>query len=176
MTRQQRFETALDAEVYAAAWAYARRLAGCREDAEDLLQESLVHAFRRLDQLRDMGRFKGWLLSIVRTQFLTWRRRSLARPPVTAELPQLGTMDPDPLAGRLSEALARLPEYQREVLSLFHLDGLSLEETAQVAGCGVQAIRQRLYRARRALRRQLSAIPEPIGIAVPVGGDYRETY
>lgn len=176
LTRQQRFESALDDEAYAAAWAYSRRLTDSRLDAEDLLQEALAHAYRRLDQLRDPDRFKGWLLSIVRTQFLSWRRQTVARPPIISELPQLGRRDPDPLAGPVAEALAALPEPQHEILSLFYLDGLSLAETGQVLGIGPTAVRQRLYRARYALRRRLEANPAFHGTPVPAGGDYHEVY
>ena len=64
----------------------------------------------------------------------------------------------NPLAEPIAEALARLPHAQREILSLFYLDGLNLEETGWVLGITPQVASQRLYRARRSLRRLL---PEP---------------
>ena len=170
LTRQKRFEAALDTQSYEAAWRYARRLMDRREDAEDLLQTALVQAFRRHDQLRDPDRFKGWLLSIVRTQFLSWRRSQLSRPRVQDVLPVTCATEPDPLAEQLAEVMVQLPEPQREILSLFYLDGLNLEETGQVLDVEPQAVRQRLYRARQALRRKLESSPETLAQAVVSGG------
>ena len=170
LSRQQRFEAVLDSQSYEAAWRYARRLTDRREDAEDLLQTALVHAYRRLDQLRDQTRFKGWLMSIVRTQFLTWRRSQLARPRFQDELPETRAEEPDPLAEQLAEVMVQLPEPQREILSLFYIDGLNLEETGQVLDIEPQAVRQRLYRARQALRRKLESSPAGTVLAVASGG------
>jgi len=175
LTRQQSFEAALDSQTYESAWRYARRLTDCREDAEDLLQAALTHAYKRHDQLRDPARFKGWLLSIVRTQFLSWRRSLQVRPRTVSELPQLSTGEPDPLADQLAEVMLKLPEPQREILSLFYIDGLNLEETGQVLDVDPAAVRQRLYRARQALRRKLDSSWEPAGAAVSRGGDCHET-
>ena len=60
-----------------------------------------------------------------------------------------------PQAGMLNAALAGLPKHQQELIGLFHLDDLSLAETAQTLGIGVNTVKQRLLRARAALKRQL---------------------
>ncbi len=171
---QQRFETLLTSEVYQAAWRYCLRLRRGREDAEDLLQESLVRAFTRLSQLRDEGRFKSWLLSIVRRRFLDRYRRERSRPPVLSE-PEPQPASEDPLAAHIAETLTRLPAPQRELISLFYIDGLSLKETGQVLGIRPQVVRQRLYRARRALRRLLDAAPIVTTTASSRGGECHET-
>lgn len=164
---RERFEELLTDQAYQAAWRHAYRLAtgtsgGTREDAEDLLQEALAQAYRSLPQLRDPSRFTAWLVSIVRTRFLDWRRRCLASG-VNLELDaercaEEATAIADPLGELVQEALLLLPAAQREIISLFYLDGLSLIETGQVLRIAPRAIRQRLHRARQALRRQLKLL------------------
>jgi RNA polymerase sigma-70 factor (ECF subfamily) len=168
------FEQALTDDVYQAAWRYALSLSGQRENAEDLLQESLTKAFIQFPRLRDPAKFKGWLLSIVRTVSIDRRRRERARPPVTPELPTLAAAAADPLAREVAEALAQLPQPQHELLSLFYLDGLSLEETGQVLGVGPRAVRQRLYRARQALRRRLQPARQRLERPLRQGGRCHE--
>lgn len=160
MDRTQ-FEAALTTEVYTAAWRYAWRLAaggrgGCQQDAEDLLQEALAQAWRQFGQLRDRGQFKAWLLSIIRTRYLNQLRMARRRPRVegepAAEL-RSGAEEQDLLQLEARAALSRIPEPERELLSLFYLEGLSLEATGVVVGLSARVVRQRLYRARQSLRR-----------------------
>lgn len=158
------FEVALSEEVYASAWRYAWRLAaagrgGCHQDAEDLLQEALTQAWRQFGQLRDVGQFKAWLLAIVRTRFLNRLRSSRRRPQADSDLPadlaspqQLEANDQE-LAARA--ALAMLQPAERELLELFYLEQLSLEETGIALGVSARVVRQRLYRARQNMRRIL---------------------
>lgn len=162
--RRERFEQLLTDEAYSLAWRYSCRLctAGAvvlREDAEDLLQESLAHAYRHLHQLREPASFKGWLLSIIRTQLINRRRAARGSWLSVEDLPELAdgaaTSAGDPLAGEMLAALTQLPVAQRELLSLFYIEGLSLKETGQVLRIAPRVVRQRLLRAREALRRRL---------------------
>jgi RNA polymerase sigma factor (sigma-70 family) len=153
---QEQFEEALAPAAYTRAWRYACRLAATREDAEDLLQEALIRAYRGFSRLRHRERFAAWLVSIIRNCYLSARRRETHRVVdfYWHQLVRDGALE-NPLSGPIAEALAELPPAQREVLSLFYLDGLSLEETGWVLGAAPQVVGQRLYRARRALRRLL---------------------
>jgi RNA polymerase sigma-70 factor (ECF subfamily) len=155
---QQQFERLLNNEAYEAAWRYACRLCQAREDAEDLLQESLARAFTRMAHLREPERFRGWLLSIVRSCFLNrYAKRKREKQALSYWHEYCGAHAfEDPLSLELADALARLPDAQSELLGLFYLQGLSLEETGQVLGISSIAVRQRLFRARSALRRQVS--------------------
>lgn len=172
----QRFERMLTPEVYEAAWRYASRLRATREDAEDLLQESLLQALSKLGALRDETSFRGWLLSIVRRKSIDQFRRMKARPAVTRELPQLAAYEADDaLSEHVLAALNQLPVAQQELLSLFYLDGLTLKETGQVLGIPPRAVRQRLFRARTALRGKLTL---PLAQGQPlrqVGGECNES-
>ncbi len=156
--------------VYQAAWRFAYSLAGSRADAEDLLQDALIRAFRGLDSLRDETRITGWLFSIVRTVYLDRLRWERSRPQAFAEPPPyLAAQDADPLSPAVAEALARLPRVQQQLLALFYLEGLSLTETGQALGIRPQAVRQRLFRARNALRRELGQL----GVAGPQNATLR---
>ncbi|MCC7477340.1 RNA polymerase sigma factor [bacterium] len=160
--QRERFERALSKEAYEAAWRYSCRLCRSREDAEDLLQESLARAFTRHGQLKDPQRFKGWLLSIVRSGFLNRYQRQRREDEQQSSYwyeHALQQQHEDPLALQLADAMARLPQQHCEVLGLFYLDGLSIEETGQVMGLSANVVRQRLFRARAAMRSLLNIDP-----------------
>ena len=157
---EQRFEEALTPEIYRGAWGFAARLCNTREDAEDLLQESLAKAFRNFGQLRDADKFKPWLFSIIRSLFLS----SIRKKQLPAENCYWMQFVADakfehPLCDKLGRAMFTLPEQQRIVLSLFYLDGLNLNEVGQVLGVSQRVVAQRLHRARHALRRKLAGVP-----------------
>ncbi len=172
--RIDRFEVALTPAIMETAWRYCCRLCYTREDAEDLLQDALAHSITRISQLRDLSKFKSWLLSIVRTQFLMQRRRkAVDKVPIDGEGETgavLADVRPAPDAGALSGDIAavmsRLTPEQREILSLFYLEGLSLAETGEVMGISQGAVQQRLFRARAALRRELSRLSTQVQVSV----------
>lgn len=154
--RQARFEKLLSADVYQAAWAYSCRLCANSQSAEDLLQDALSVAYMRIGQLRDVKTFKGWLFSIIRTRYIDLRRRHLSRP-ATLELPTVSAVEKGNRdADVVNAALARLPESQSELLCLYYYEELSVREVATVLGTSENTIKQRLLRARAALRRLLS--------------------
>lgn len=153
--QRERFERLLDAETYACAWGYARRLTaqdgGCRQDAEDLLQEALAQAWRGLAGLREEPRFKPWLLAIIRRRYLTRRKRAKPVQPLDGNS-ALAMPEDNPELCELLDALACLPAAPRELLSLFYLHGLSIAEVALVAGASAAVVNMRLARAREKLR------------------------
>jgi len=160
------FDALLTPSVYQAAWRYACYLAPVYEDAQDLLQEALAQALLRLHQLRDGARFKGWLLRVIRTEYLMARRRGArlkGRAPdrAPAGLLVLSPAD-DPQGGlgrlpsQLAAALIQLPNALREAVELYYLNELSAAEAGQVLGIRSGAVKVRLSRARALLRRALA--------------------
>jgi uncharacterized protein len=127
-------------------------------EAEDVVQETLLHAYLGLSQLRDPERFAGWLGAIVlNVARMTLRRRgahqrALAR--AFAE-PRSGMDDVDTVA-RVRESIELLPQREREVVTLHYVDGLSCEEVGALLGLSSGAVRVRLHRARARLRDQLA--------------------
>lgn len=152
---ERRLQELLTDEVYQSVWRYCYRLAGSQHDAEDLLQESLLVAFVKLPQLRNQDAFKGWMFSIVRSKFLKGKRRLGKAADVNVSALDNLPQENSELGVEIQAAIGRLPEAQREILSLFYLSGLSLEETGQALGIPGRAVKQRLFRARAALRRHL---------------------
>ncbi len=137
-----------------------------REDAraEDLTQETFITMLDHLPAWRGEGTVRGWVLSIARSRWLMMLRGERDQPVAEASLEQLGLaagwgtpMDPEELAARLEQrqvlerALLSLDAESREVLTLRDLEELTGEETAQVLGLSLAAMKSRLHRARLAL-------------------------
>ena len=146
----------------AAVLAYALRRTS-REDAADVVAETFLVAWRRLDDV-DEPTALPWLYAIARRvllsqQRVTRRQRAIAER-VAAVLPEAPET---PLGSpRVLEALAALTEAEREVLMLAAWEELSSSEAARVLGCSATAYRIRLHRARRRLRERLDGRAEPL--------------
>ncbi len=152
-----------------AAFNLARWLAGNAADAEDVVQEAYLRAFRYFDTFNG-GNMRVWLLAIVRNSFATWVRENRSGrlvfgsdAPVAEDSEEMmwatPQRDPETLllaridAATLDRLMAQLsPEY-REVLLLREVEDLSYREIATVAGVPVGTVMSRLARARLALRR-----------------------
>jgi len=161
-------------------YRFARRLCRHREDAEDVLQESLLAAARGLPRFRGASSLGTWLYTIARSFCIKKRRRSVFAPPevsldTEASVAAGGVADPSRRpdealeASRLEAALereiARLERPYREVLLLRDIEGLSSAEVARVTGLSVGAVKTRLHRARARLREALAPFMAPRGEA-----------
>lgn len=145
----------------------ARSIAGTHADAEDLVQDSLVRAFRAIDRF-DGRHPRAWLLTIVRnTQINRTRRRrpSLLDDPDRADVEaRMETTDSGEDAyldatfdGRVVEALSSLSEDGRQVVELVDLADLSYAEAAEVLEVPIGTVMSRLHRARKKIRDCLAA-------------------
>ncbi len=155
---RRRFDDLLTSEIYSLAWRYCARLCATREDAEDLLQEALLQALRRLDSLREDESFRSWLLSIVHRRFIDRLRRLDSRRRTVEGMQQAWHHEAhSPSQNHLWSVLNSLPAQNREVICLFYMEGLSTEEVAEITGLSGSAVRLRLMRGRRVLRERLAA-------------------
>jgi len=149
----------------------ARRLTGNTIDAEDLVQDTLIKAYRAFDRFD--GRYlRAWLLTIMRNHFynqLRKRRPDLLDDEVAQRLPGRGADarkdgtaeqalhdDIDPI---VREGLRALSAKHRAVIGLVDLDGLSYREAAEVLEIPVGTVMSRLHRARGKVRAHLEASP-----------------
>lgn len=149
--------------AYAVAFSVIRR----HEDAEDAVQESLVVALERLEECRNPEKFAGWLMTIVRNRSRNLIRREALRE--TDEVPEsASTRRPGPdrvtehreLRELLTEAMAELPEVQREIVLLHDLEGWKHREIAERLDLPSGTVRSHLHFARKALRKTLRATLE----------------
>jgi RNA polymerase sigma-70 factor (ECF subfamily) len=159
-------------------YRFARRLCRQREDAEDVLQESLLAAARGLPGFRGASSIGTWLYTIARSFCIKKRRRSVFAPvevslDTQASLAARGLADParrpdealeaSRLEAALQAAIAALDRPYREVLLLRDVEGLSAAEVAEVTGLSVPAVKTRLHRARARLREALAPLVAPRG-------------
>lgn len=146
----------------------ARSLTRNHADAEDLVQDTLIRAYKAIDRF-DGRHPRAWLLTILRNTHINRNRRrrpELLRDPDT-QLERLAQSPADDEAARpdrfvdlqfdaaLGDALATLSEPFAAVIELVDVDGLSYAEAAETLGIPVGTIMSRLHRARKKVREQL---------------------
>jgi RNA polymerase sigma factor (sigma-70 family) len=168
--RVRRFEQIFTAHLDA-AYDFARWLTRDERNAEDVVQEACLRAFKSLDSFHG-GNGRAWLLAIVRNTYYTWLRKN--RPERSSVSFDDETMEPAELAGLespgspidlalqqqdarrlINEALEQLPEEFREVIVLRELEDLSYKEIAAIAGIPLGTVMSRLARARKLLLQRL---------------------
>jgi RNA polymerase sigma-70 factor (ECF subfamily) len=162
------------------AFALARWLTGSRADAEDVVQDACLRAFRAIKGFAG-GNARAWVLTIVRHTAFTWLGKNrpaalvvtddleaveraqhdagstmLERATETPETVLIAKAD----AARLDAAIAALPTPFRETLVLRELQGLDYREIAEVTGVPVGTVMSRLARARRRLAAELGGTPQ----------------
>ena len=152
-----------------AAYGFARWLAPAPGEADDVLQEAALRAFRAFDGLRVTEDVKAWLLTIVRNCHFTAlkQRQRRAQVPLPEEheagdgeamidqtpTPEAVSIQLDE-ARTLDELMQALPAEYREVLILREIEDLSYREIAEVIGTPIGTVMSRLARARAALKGQ----------------------
>lgn len=164
--RKRRFEL-LALPHLDAAYNLARWLAGNPSDAEDIVQDAYLRAYRYFDSFNG-GEFRVWLLSIVRNSFLDWVKENRsarllfeAEPPAETDETMWGERPRDPEAllldsidsQTLEQLMLRLPLEYREVLLLREVEDLSYKEIAAITATPIGTVMSRLSRARLALRK-----------------------
>lgn len=135
---------------------FLRGLVGSPEQAEDLLQETFLRAFRAIGSLDDPGLLRGWLYRIAHNLALSAlrRRRLISWLPLQPGRP-LGVVSHDRTAieaAEVSAALARVPLDQRAPLLLHLVAGFSYAEVAVLLGVSEGTVRMRISRGRAAFR------------------------
>lgn len=157
------------ARVCSVAYTYT----GSEEEALDVAQEVFVRVWKRLDSCRDPERFAAWLLKIARNACLDHLRRRKARPPAQDvpadamyDLADTGAspdadLERDSQRHVLEVALQRLSPINREAILLKDIQGLPLEEMADMLDLPLGTVKSRCSRARVELARVVSGMIGP---------------
>jgi RNA polymerase sigma factor (sigma-70 family) len=161
MNRTDRFSR-MFAETERELLAYAMRRVDRAEDAADVVAETFLVAWRRLDTVPAGPEARLWLYGVARRQLANQRRGQLRRSRLAerlrAELPAAvagAHGSEDQRAAAVNAALAALDEDDREILRLSSWEGLAPSEIAIVLGVAGVTVRSRLHRARKRLRSEL---------------------
>ena len=168
-----------------ALYRTALRMTRSEADAEDLVQETYIRAFRFREQYTPGTNLKAWLFRILTNTFINSYRRRRAQPEFT-ELDdvdefslyrrmsggQAASTSPDPESTFLNaivdtevkDALAELPEKFRSVV-LLDVEGFSYKEIAEMLGIPIGTVMSRLHRGRKFLQKRLFDLAQERGIA-----------
>ncbi len=152
------------------------RVAFCilRDDleAEDVMEDAYVRAYQHLNQFAGRAKFATWLTRICVNEALMRKRRRTRHPTLELDneknglLENLTSASPNPeqrlsqeeLRALLEEAILALPDNYRTVVMMCDVQEMNVAETAECLGISESNVKIRLYRARAALRRELSRL------------------
>jgi RNA polymerase sigma-70 factor (ECF subfamily) len=171
--------------VLPTAYGYALRLTRNRSDAEDLVQDAALRAFKARESFQVGTNFKAWIFRILTRCFWANHRRRQRRPntvdfddtpdlylyarsaehglqwqredPAHALIDRLGTE-------RVAEAIGQLPEEYGVVCTLYFMEDFAYHEIAEVLEVPVGTVRSRLHRGRKMLQKALWCLAEEMGI------------
>ncbi|MFN8178186.1 MAG: sigma-70 family RNA polymerase sigma factor [bacterium] len=160
----------------ARVYQHAERLLGNRQDAEEVLQDTFLQAYRNLAGFEERSRFSTWIYRIATNEALMRLRRASRRREVLLEEAPSGEVERasdevrefarsalDDVMDRevreiLKKALVELPDEYRVVFVLRDVEGFSNAEVADILGLSVPAVKSRLHRSRIWLRDRLARI------------------
>ncbi|QNH11793.1 sigma-70 family RNA polymerase sigma factor [Xanthomonas sp. SI] len=139
---------------------YALKLGNDPELANDLTQDVWLRVIQGIARLREAAQFRPWLFGIAHRTFMDRLRTRYAMPVDTGiDVDEIASIDDsgadEDLERTLTTNLALLPIVEREVLTLFYLEELSLVDIADALGIPVGTVKSRLFRARTLLRKQI---------------------
>ncbi|MBW1721214.1 MAG: sigma-70 family RNA polymerase sigma factor [Deltaproteobacteria bacterium] len=155
---------------------FGLRVCGHPQDAEDIMQETFLNAFKSLQDFREETKLKNWLFKIAANACYRKRRKKKFEPDRELSLEELGNPDKGPQAFEIPDwsnnpsddllrtelkeviaaAIVKLPPKYRMVFNLRDLQGFNTEETAEILGITPQSVKTRLHRARLFLRKEIS--------------------
>jgi len=178
------FESLLQS-VLDRAYGVACHLTRSRDEADDLIQETSLRAFRAFDQYQPGTNFRAWYMRILTNRFYESYRRRKRQPAMTSlddaeplylygrtRATGIQTEPEDPAASviarmgeaQVAEAIHALPDEFRIVCTLYFIQDASYQEIADMVDCPVGTVRSRLHRGRRMLQKALWQVAEEHGI------------
>lgn len=141
------------------SWSHAHDV------ADDLVQETVVKALRNINSLRDMKKLNSWLFAILTNCWRDYLRRQKPTEDIDEciftndETPEL-VQQRQSVVDIVRQAIAQLPQGQRQVVTLVDLEGFSYAEVAEIIDIPMGTVMSRLNRARKTLASQLLELKE----------------
>ena len=140
--------------------AYARSLARSADQADDLVQDTIVRALAAAGQYQPGTNFKAWMFTILRNGYFNELRRNRGFRPIEAADLEAYSTPPDQQAGLefadFRRVFSLLPAEQREALVLVGAEGYAYGEAATICNCPIGTIKSRVGRARSELKRMIT--------------------
>jgi RNA polymerase sigma-70 factor (ECF subfamily) len=138
-------------------WRVLLRLGVAESDVDDVAQEVFLGVHRNLQGFEGRCALRTWIYGICHRRAIDYRRRAMTRPELaTDEPPEIGTdaeqedgLDLGLARAKLNQLLESLDEEKRSVFVLFEVEGIPMEEVAEIVGCPLQTAYSRLYAARK---------------------------
>ena len=141
------------------------------EDAQELVQEAFLYAYRDLHRLEDPSKFSHWLYSITSNTCVSWGRKRMldtvsleSGSRVSEIMDTLPTPEEtvmiDEQNNLVHNAIANLPEPQRLAVTLYYMNGLSVDEVSGFLDIPVGTVKSRLHKGRKQLKGELMAMVE----------------
>ena len=139
---------------------YARALVRNQDNADDLVQDTLLRALSKIHLWQPGTDLRAWLFTLMHNQYVNFVRRAVREGSQTSidaaiDLGHAANQQVSLQLRDLRNALDKLPDEQRTVVLLIGLEGMRYEEVAEILGVPVGTIRSRLSRAREALREMM---------------------
>ena len=151
MNKQEFTQQVMEAEN--SLYRVARTLSSNESDCEDAVQQAILTAYDKLDNLRNEKFFKTWLTRILINECYKIRRKNgfvISFEDYTADIPSDVKID-----NELRDAVFRLPIKLRSVIVLYYIEGYSVEETAYMLKLPQGTVKSRLHKARKLLKTML---------------------
>jgi len=149
---------------------YARALAGNREDADDLVQDTLERAWAKSGLWRGVADMRAWLFGIMHNLHIDGARRpklqAMSMDDDTHEVPVAATQGDRLAVLDLQTALEQLPVEQKEILLLVALEDMAYADVAKTLGIPIGTVMSRLSRGRERLRALMEGRAEPVRLKV----------
>lgn len=135
----------------------ARRLTRHEDEAQDVMQEAALTIARDIHKLRDPASFSAWAYTIVRRRTADHISKAVRHRNAIADAPTVQSGPDDTDMFSIRQAFAKLPETDRFILTLFHLDGLTGREISAALNVPVGTVKSRLFKARARLKTLFTA-------------------
>jgi len=168
-----------------ALYRTALRMTRHAADAEELVQDTCLRAYRFFHRFRPGSSFRAWIFRVMRNLFITQYRRRQRKPrtvsldavahgadgpdgepPMTGQIAPFRTRHDEAMSRRLEDALEQLPEDSRVAVILAYVEGFRYREIAEIMHWPIGTVMSRLHRSRRMLQ-QAMGFPGPSRRSVP---------